>query len=195
MEHSLSLSERKELLRLAREALNQVLTTGKRPRLETAFKRLLEGRGVFVTLRNGKELRGCIGTFGETEPLYRVVQNMAVAAAREDPRFPPVPVEELTQIHLEISVLSKRQPIKTVRDIEIGVHGLCIEQGFHRGVLLPQVPVENGWNREEFLTQVCLKAGLAPDAWERGGIQLAVFTAEVIYEHRQDFYDEEETFS
>jgi AmmeMemoRadiSam system protein A len=98
-------------------------------------------------------------------PLYRVVQEMAVAAATSDPRFPPLTAEELEQTSIEISILSPLRRITDTQQVEVGTHGLVILQAGQQGVLLPQVPVENGWDREEFLENLCLKAGLPDDCW------------------------------
>ena len=113
-------------------------------------------------------------------PLYQVVSQMAIVAATEDPRFPPVTADELPEIKIEISVLSPPKPVKDVEEIKVGRDGLIIRKGWASGLLLPQVPVEWGWSREEFLRQVSLKAGLPPDAWREA--ELYRFTAQVFGE-------------
>jgi len=115
-------------------------------------------------------------------PLFKVVQECAVAAATEDPRFPPVSPKELSFLRIEISVLTPLFPILP-DEVEVGRHGLMVEQGRMRGLLLPQVPVEWGWDRETFLDQACVKAGLPPSAW-RHGATLRAFTAEVFGEEK-----------
>jgi len=133
-----------------------------------------------VTLTKNGRLRGCIGYTEAVAPLFKVVQECAVAAATEDPRFPPVSPEELPSLRVEISVLTPLFPIRP-EEVVIGTHGLMVAQEGMRGLLLPQVPVEWGWDRERFLDQVCVKAGLPSSAW-RHGATLRAFTAEVFGE-------------
>jgi AmmeMemoRadiSam system protein A len=126
--------------------------------------------GAFVTLKRGGRLRGCIGTLQCRRSLPEEVRRVAVSAAREDPRFAPVTAPELADLQIEVSVLGPLEPIDP-RDpaaVEIGRHGLVVEQGARRGLLLPQVATEWGWDRESFLSQTCVKAGLPPDAWRHG---------------------------
>lgn len=126
--------------------------------------------GVFVTLKKGGALRGCIGTVECRQPLAEEIARVAVCAAREDPRFPPVTADELPDLDLEISVLGPLERIDPLDPdaIVIGRHGLVVEQGRRRGLLLPQVAPEWGWDREQFLAHTCRKAGLPLDAWRRG---------------------------
>ncbi len=137
----------------------------------------------FVTLTKNGRLRGCIGYTEAVAPLFKVVQECAVAAATEDPRFPPVSSNELPSLRIEISVLTPLVPILP-EEVEVGRHGLMVSQGGMRGLLLPQVPVEWGWDRETFLDQTCVKAGLPPSAW-RHGATLRSFTAEVFGEEEK----------
>ena len=139
-----------------------------------------ELRGAFTTLHLQGRLRGCVGYVAAVYPLYRTVAETAVAAAFGDTRFNPVGIEEAPHIRTEISVLSPVFPIRP-EDIEIGKHGLLITKDSRRGLLLPQVPVEHGWDRLMFLTQTCCKAGLPPDAWKHGAT-LEAFVAEVFRE-------------
>jgi AmmeMemoRadiSam system protein A len=134
-------------------------------------------RGAFTTLHLNGRLRGCIGFVVPTHSLYRTVAETAQAAAFEDPRFAPVTGEEAPLLRVEISVLS---PVRAIRpeEVIVGLHGLLIAKDGRRGLLLPQVPVDWSWDRETFLSQTCLKAGLPPDAW-RQGTDLQAFTAEV----------------
>jgi AmmeMemoRadiSam system protein A len=166
--------QQKELLRLAREAIVVYLETGCIPYHETDDPALTQTAGAFVTLKkrhpthtqmNSFSLRGCIGYIRSDRPLYQVVQNMAIAAATADPRLPPVIVEELNKIQVEISVLSKLQQVIDLDQIQIGQHGLVMIHEKRRGVLLPQVPVERGWSRQDFLEHLCLKAGLPANYW------------------------------
>jgi len=169
--------QREELLGIARRAMEGYVGAGKVPPKEVAPGRLAAPGAAFVTLTKGGRLRGCIGYTEAVAPLFKVVQECAVAAATEDPRFPPVSPKELSSLHVEISVLTPLVPIRP-EDVEVGRHGLMVEQGRMRGLLLPQVPVEWGWDRETFLDQTCVKAGLPPSAW-RHGATLRAFTAEV----------------
>ena len=138
---------------------------------------LSEARGVFTTLYRKQKLRGCVGYPMALAPLYQAVIESARAAAFEDPRFPPVTLAEARDLTVSISVLGRLRAI-LAEDVEVGRHGLLVSQGSHRGLLLPQVAVENGWDRVTFLEQTCRKAGLAVDAW-RTGATIEVFTAEV----------------
>ncbi len=176
----LSDAERRELLAIARRAVEAFLRDGRVPRESPSPGILTAPGAAFVTLHAGEALRGCIGYTEAAAPLYRTVQECAVAAATEDPRFPPVAPRELSRLSFEISVLSPLSPIRA-SDVEVGVHGLLIARGGRRGLLLPQVPVEWGWEREEFLRQLCRKAGLPGDAWKEGS-ELYAFTAEVFGE-------------
>ena len=148
----------------------------RRPDAETSNPNFAAPRGAFVTLKIKGELRGCIGY---TEPLYPLGQTVircAIYAASEDPRFVPVTPAELDRLEYEISVLTPVRRITDPSAVQVGRHGLVIAQGGRRGLLLPQVATENRWNREEFLAQTCVKAGLRPDAWKRGA-EISVFEA------------------
>jgi len=173
-------SQRKGLLGIARRALEGYIGAGKIPTEEGVRGKLAAPGAAFVTLTKNGRLRGCIGFTEAVAPLFKVVQECAVAAATEDPRFPPVSSNELPSLRVEISVLT---PLVSIRpeEVEVGRHGLMVAQGRMRGLLLPQVPVEWGWDRETFLDQVCVKAGLQPSAW-RHGATLRAFTAEVFGE-------------
>ncbi len=172
---------RNELLTIARESIREGLR-GRRyvpPVPRRPFLR--EPAGAFVTLHEAGALRGCIGTFQADRPLYRNVAEMARAAAFEDPRFPPLRPDEFDRIDLEISVLTPMRRVEPPEEVEVGRHGVYIVHGPHRGVLLPQVAVEQGWDRETFLDHTCLKAGLPREAW-RSGAEIYVFEAEVFGE-------------
>jgi len=176
----LGAAERKNLLGIARRALEGYVAGGKVPREEGAQGKLAAPGAAFVTLTKNGRLRGCIGYTEAVAPLFKVVQECAVAAATEDPRFPPVSPVELPSLRVEISVLTPLFPIRP-EEVDVGRHGLMVAQGRMRGLLLPQVPVELGWDRETFLDQTCVKAGLPPSAW-RHGATLQGFTAEVFGE-------------
>jgi AmmeMemoRadiSam system protein A len=170
--------ERKLLLQMAHDAISSLLE-GRELSIFTASAHLSEPRGTFTTLYLHGNLRGCVGYPAPLFPLYRAVIETARAAAIDDPRFPPVTIEEAPKLRISLSVLSMLQPI-SAEQIVVGQHGLVISQGSQRGLLLPQVPVEHGWDRITFLEQTCLKAGLPPTAWRIGaGTKIEAFTAEV----------------
>jgi len=173
-------SQRNRLLGIARRALEGYIGAGKIPPEVEVRGKLAAPGAAFVTLTKNGRLRGCIGYTEAVAPLFKVVQECAVAAATEDPRFPPVSPMELPSLRVEISVLTPMFPIRP-EEVEVGRHGLMVSQGRMRGLLLPQVPVEWGWDRETFLDQTCVKAGLPPSAW-RHGATLRAFTAEVFGE-------------
>lgn len=175
--------ERKTLLGMARRALEGYLCTGKIPSEERTQGKLFAPGAAFVTLKKNGRLRGCIGYTEAVAPLFKVVQECVVAAATEDPRFPSVSPDEISSLRIEISVLTPMVPILP-EEVEVGRHGLMVAQGRMRGLLLPQVPVEWGWDRETFIDQVCVKAGLSPSAW-RHGATLRAFTAEVFGEEER----------
>lgn len=181
----LSHEERVELLKLARRTLEEYLTKGTIPEYRPKSKRMEEPRAVFVTLKEHGRLRGCIGQIEAVEPLYLAVQHMAIEAATHDPRFPPVEPRELKDVEIEISILTPFERVRDVKEIVVGKHGLYIRKGFYSGLLLPQVPVEWGWDRDEFLRQVCYKAGLPPDAWKDPDANLFKFEAEVFSEESE----------
>ena len=173
--------DRKTLLRLARQALEEGVCGVLEPKeLPQPAPALMECRGAFVTLRKHGELRGCIGHVQSSAPLYKTIQECVVAAALADPRFRPVTPDETPLLHVEISILSTPEEIAPDQ-IVIGEHGLIVSRGFRRGLLLPQVPVTWNWDREQFLEQTCLKAGLSADAWKQGA-RIEAFTAEVFEE-------------
>ena len=172
--------DRRLLLRLAREAI--AAHVGVAPAHVAAESGVLGvPAGAFVSLHKRGDLRGCIGHIEPNEPLGKVVPRCAVAAAATDPRFPPITPEELAQIDIEISLLGALEPIRGPEEIVVGRHGLVVELGWHRGLLLPQVATEWNWNAETFLAHTCHKAGLSRDAWKRGA-QIWRFEAEVFGE-------------
>ncbi len=173
--------QKRKLLQVARTALQHAVAGGPAPDLRTDDPALRQLRGAFVTLKKDGQLRGCIGHVVASVPLIQSVAENAQAAALQDPRFPPVSASELDRIEIEISALTPMRQVKDVSEIQVGRHGLMITKGYNRGLLLPQVPVEWGWDREEFLANTCLKAGLPPDAW-RGDCKIEAFEAEVFSE-------------
>lgn len=174
--------EKRELLRIARTTLREYLRTGQIPPGKPHLPSLTAAAGAFVTLHGGGKLRGCIGTQLERLPLFRTVQEMAIAAATRDPRFRPVTPGELADLDIEISVLGDRARVRGPADIAIGTHGLAIEVAGRRGLLLPQVAVDHHLQKAEFLAQVCAKAGVAADAWRRPDATVEGFTAQVFNE-------------
>jgi len=174
--------DKKTLLSIARTVIEHGLSGDPIPLFDISSRGITQLLGAFVTLRNEEELRGCIGYTGQDLPLYLVVMKMAPGAAFHDPRFFPVTEKELDDITIEISVLSSLSPVPSTDDIEIGVHGLVIEKGFSTGLLLPQVPVEQGWDRDDYLEGLCRKAGLSSDAWMDEDAELFWFTANVFSE-------------
>jgi AmmeMemoRadiSam system protein A len=183
MSEFLTDAQQRDLLGLARESITAHLGAGGPSRPRTVDGALLEKRGVFVTLKERGELRGCIGYPLPHKPLAAAVAEMAVAAAASDPRFSPVRLGELESVEIEISVLSVPRPVANPEEVVVGRHGLIVSKGFHKGLLLPQVPGEYGWDRETFLDHACLKAGLPSDAWRKGA-RLEVFEAQVFHESR-----------
>jgi AmmeMemoRadiSam system protein A len=172
--------ERALLLRLVHQTIDAALR-GERPAAGPApLPHLDQPRGAFVTLHLEGELRGCVGFIQPTRGLYQTIVDAALNAAFHDPRFLPVSEEEAPGLEVEISVLSLPQPILP-EQVVVGRHGLVVARGLHRGLLLPQVAVEQEWDAPTFLEQTCLKAGLPADAWKRGAT-LQAFTAEVFGE-------------
>ncbi|MCM8795783.1 MAG: AmmeMemoRadiSam system protein B [Candidatus Omnitrophica bacterium] len=176
--------QRKRLLEIARNSIETYLKTGKKLKInQEEDPALLKEMGVFVTLHEQGELRGCIGNLIGNQPLYLTVRDMAIEAAVGDPRFLPVKLDELKDIEIEISVLSPLEKIDDPAKIKMGRHGVLIRRGFNSGVYLPQVAVETGWSKEEFLSSLCAhKAGLPPDAWKDKSTEIYIFTAEVFSE-------------
>jgi AmmeMemoRadiSam system protein A len=175
----LSKDDRERMLELARRAVAEVVTRRELPEVIPKEGIFGERRGVFVTLHVRGDLRGCIGTTEGDEPLGEAIVRCAASAALHDPRFSPMRIEELGGLEIEISLLSPIVPIRA-EEIEIGRHGVVISDNGHRGLLLPQVAVEHGLSREEFLAETCRKARLPRDAWERPSTRIEGFTCEVL---------------
>jgi hypothetical protein len=177
----LNAEQRAFLLTLARETIAARLAGDPLPTPAVDDPALLRPSGAFVTLEIGGELRGCIGNLSADTPLYVTIQQMALAAAFEDPRFPALGADKLPSVAIEISILSPMQPISSTDEIQIGRDGLLIVKGKNRGVFLPQVPVEQGWDRDQYLERLCEKAWLPQGCWRQDAI-LYTFTAEVFGE-------------
>lgn len=170
------------LLQLARETIEEYVRDGTVPELPEGDPAFLPERAVFVTLHKHGQLRGCIGELEAREPLAEAVRSSAISAATRDPRFPPVGPDEVDDIEIEISVLSPLRKVESPDEITVGEHGVMVAEGMRRGVFLPQVAPEQGWDRDTMLSYLCAhKAGLPADAWCRGA-DLYVFTTQVFSE-------------
>ncbi len=175
--------QRRHLLRLARTSIEATLDgRAADVRTEDYDEELRRPAGAFVTLRKNGDLRGCIGSIRALEPLCRAVASSAISAAFRDPRFFPVRKDELGDLELEISVMGPIELVRDVMEIEVGRDGLIISRGRFAGLLLPQVASEYGWDRETFLDQTCLKAGLQPGSWRADDTRIEKFAAEVFGE-------------
>lgn len=179
---SLDKAAQLELLRIARESLNACVVGKSCDEISSSLPVLQNHFGAFVTLTKKGELRGCIGNFEPEQPLWHVVRDMAIAASMEDPRFSPVRPDEAGHIKIEISVLTPRQKIQDIDEIQVGTHGLYIRKGWHAGTLLPQVAVEYKWDKSTFLKQTCYKAGLPADAWTDPQTEIFVYSAIIFHE-------------
>jgi AmmeMemoRadiSam system protein B/AmmeMemoRadiSam system protein A len=180
---ALQAEDRKALLAFARNTITRYLTTETFPLARRGLSpRTLQERGVFVTLNEKHELRGCIGNIRGGVPLGRLVGAMAYAAAFEDPRFEPVRLEEMRDIEIEISILSPPRTVSGPSDIVVGRDGVVIAADNRSAVFLPQVAPEQGWNRDQMLDNLCIKAGLAAGRWRRPSMTFATFQADVFHE-------------
>lgn len=174
----LSVDDKKALLQLARSSIECAVLGKPLPKTVSLEQNLHTPCGAFVTVRVSGELRGCYGYVNAYYPLAQSVQEVAVRAALEDPRFEHVAPEELDAVEVEVSVLEPAVKVERIEEIEIGIHGLILETRLHRGLLLPSVATEYGWDREQFLSHTALKAGLPPDAWKNKNVTILKFTAE-----------------
>jgi AmmeMemoRadiSam system protein A len=178
---SLSNDDKSALLQIARRSLVETIVHARRWQPDAATGILAERRGAFVTLELRGNLRGCVGQVEPNHSLASTVARCAISAAREDGRFNPVQSDELAQLTIEISVLTPPTPIMP-NEIQIGTHGLLVESGPFRGLLLPQVAAERNWAVEKFLAETCVKAGLPIDAWKSPETQIFGFAAEIFSE-------------
>ena len=175
-------SQKMALLKVAKDTVKAVIAGGDAARPETDDEELKAGCGCFVTLKNGEQLRGCIGQFTSDEPLIELVGAMAAASASQDTRFfdNPITAGELPQLDIEISVLSPLQLTNDPLSRRLGVDGIYIKRGFASGCFLPQVATETGWSKEQFLSYCCAhKAGLPYNAWQDPATEVYLFQAEV----------------
>jgi len=181
VERTYSEEQRSELLNLARQTIAvQLGYAGKIPD-RTSDLALLEPRALFVTFRKAGTLRGCIGQVEFLRPLWNTVQEMAIASAFQDPRFPPLGAAEISDVTIEISVLAPLSKVSDPSEIEVGRHGLIVEKSGLSGLLLPQVASSRGWDTLTFVRETCVKAGLSPDDW-KSGATLWKFEAEIFEE-------------
>lgn len=188
-EGGLTPEEGEFLVKLARKAI-KVYLEDKRilDAPEDTPDTLKEDMGAFVTLHRDKELRGCIGYPEPVKPLVTTIIEVAISAATQDPRFPPVTSSELESVHVEVSVLTKPRPVEVENPSEypekvrLGEDGLIVELGYYRGLLLPQVPLEWCWDTEEFLSNTCMKAGLMPDCWLKPKVKIFKFQSQIFCE-------------
>lgn len=171
-------NEKTVLLEIARNAIAAQIKNQKMPEVKIDSENLKAKRGAFVTLKKQGHLRGCIGYIKAYKPLWETVQEMAIAAAFHDPRFPSLKADEVRQLAFEISVLSPFKRIKDINEIEVGKHGLYMVRGYRSGLLLPQVALEYKWDRETFLQETCYKAGLPLDSWKDKETEIYIFSAD-----------------
>jgi AmmeMemoRadiSam system protein A len=181
MSEDLDVRRQRTLLELARSAIRRQLGAEKTRTAALVDPVLDQRRGAFVTLEVDGQLRGCIGYPLPYKPLAQTIQEVAVSAASQDYRFEPLRLEELDRLKIEISVLSLPRPVHSPEEVEVGRHGIIISKGPRKGLLLPQVPGEYGWDRETYLRHGCLKAGLGENEWKKG-VKIEVFTAQVFSE-------------
>ena len=185
MSFSLSDQEKEFLLQLARESIITFLTSGSKKKQKYFSENLKTPAGVFVTLHEKGDLRGCIGYVEGVKPLQDAVMDNAISAAFSDPRFMPVGVYEVEGLDIEISVLTPLEIVENPFSIEVGIDGLLIKQNFNQGLLLPQVATEQNWDRDTFLQHTCFKAGLPADAWKDTETEIYKFSAIIFNE--EDF--------
>jgi AmmeMemoRadiSam system protein A len=174
----LTKKEKNTLLDIAKKTIAAKVINKEAPKFTIDSETLKEKRGAFVTLKKRGHLRGCIGYVKAVKPLWETVQEMAVAAALHDPRFPSLKPDEIRDLTFEISVLSPLKRIKDIDEIEVGKHGLYIIRGYNSGLLLPQVAGEYEWDRETFLKETCSKAGLPTQAWTDDETEIYIFSAD-----------------
>jgi len=181
---SLTPAEKEALIKIARQSVFYAVKERKMYSCSSGgLEKLEQDRGAFVTLKKRGELRGCIGYIAPVKPLCMTVRDVAAAAAVNDPRFPPVEFRELNDLEYEVSVLSPLRRVTDVKQIKVGEHGLVMRQGDKEGLLLPQVPVEQHWDRITFLRETCRKANLPADAWKDPDTDIFMFTALVFGDH------------
>jgi uncharacterized protein len=179
------------LVKLARKTIETYIKDGKITVVpDETPQNLRQDMGVFVTLNSQSQLRGCIGYPEPVKPLVQATIDVAIGAATQDPRFPRVNINELAEITVEVSVLTPPKllealkPSEYLEKVSLGETGLIVEMGVYRGLLLPQVPIEWGWDVEEFLGNTCMKAGLSPDCWLKEGVKIYSFQSQIFEEKK-----------
>ncbi len=178
----LSGQQKKMLLDIARTTIENIVSGKTLPDFSIDDSLLNEKCGAFVTIHHKGNLRGCIGNIIGHSSLWETVRKMAVEASQNDPRFPPVSIYELKEIDIEISVISPFEKIEDIENIKVGEHGIFIKQGYHQGLLLPQVATEYSWDRKEFLEHTCMKAGLGRECYKNPASEIFIFSATVFGE-------------
>jgi len=179
----LNTEQQKTLLRLARKTIAERLHADcEHFNLDFSNEIYKEKCGAFVTLHINGNLRGCIGYIEGVRPIPETIKEMALSSAFRDPRFAPLTAAEFKKIDIEISILSPVEKVENIDEIVVGRDGLIISKGYNRGLLLPQVPVEQKWDRDTFLTHTCFKAGLPGDIWKNRGVEIEKFSAQVFSE-------------
>ncbi len=172
-----------KLLKLSRKTISEKLGISQGiESLDFSDEIFNEKPGAFVTIHLNGNLRGCIGYIQGVKPVPETIMEMSISAAFKDPRFTPLTKEEYNDIDIEISLLSPIEEVSDINEIEVGRDGLIISKGYNRGLLLPQVPLEQGWDRDTFLTHTCYKSGLPGDAWKKEGVKIEKFSARVFSE-------------
>jgi len=190
-QHNITEKDGEILVKKARSIVTEYLRTLKKPETEKSFeKKFSFNAGVFVTLNNPMGLRGCIGLPLPNKKLFKALEDAAISAATDDPRFSPVKFDELESITFEVTVLtppeiiSVEKPEQYLSEIKVGRDGLIVRNGFNAGLLLPQVPIEYGWSEKEFLEHTCEKAGLPRDYWKNPETQIERFRGIVFKEEK-----------
>lgn len=176
-----TLDEKKELLNIARNSIQSYFQHNKIEYPETNNPKFREKMGVFVTLHMDNVLRGCIGYPLPEKPLIEAIVDNSISSSTRDPRFEPVSLPEMELIDIEISILTVPREVESVDDIKLGRDGIIVSKGFNRGLLLPQVPTEQNWTPDQYISYGCLKAGLPDDEWKRG-VKIETFQAIVFGE-------------
>ncbi len=176
----LTSEEQEALFQLCRKVIEEKLFSKSEiePKIDSPV--FQTNKGAFVTLRKSGKLRGCIGTIEAIMPLKEVLEKMAYSSAFKDPRFPPLSKKEYPEVDMEIPILSQTREAKP-EEVVVGKHGVIISHSFHKGLLLPQVAVEQNWDRDTFLDHTCMKASLPPDMWKKDA-KIEIFEAEIFHE-------------
>jgi len=182
----LKTDEKRALLQIARNAIRTTFHDSEPDRPPDECPGLDQAAGVFVSLRLNGKLRGCVGLIETDRPLRDAVGEVARKAAFEDPRFPPLTVSELENTEFEVSILSQIQPLKSLDDIQVGLHGVIVESEMHKGLLLPHIAVECGWSREELISALLRKAGLPSTAATEPGTRFFLFHTERVVERGRE---------